>query len=144
MDESLVLLVQTLCTKLGVSPTSLDAIMFNPSAELLSRFKSLENQKLAAIRARFALVKYLNRLVTPLLHYVDIRLYESSGKLINFNELGEFRLTSQARDNHVSLAFAQTKRSSRARTASTRAGRCWRSTRSRCRTSCTSSRACTS
>jgi hypothetical protein len=29
MDEALVLLVQTVCTKLGVSPVTLDAIMFS-------------------------------------------------------------------------------------------------------------------
>jgi len=40
------------------------------------RYKLLESVPTNTLRARFAILKYLNKLVTPLLHYVDIRMYE--------------------------------------------------------------------
>jgi len=76
MDECLVNLVQSLCSKLGVSPIALDAAMLSPGPDERMRFKLLEQAPVNTLRARFAILKYLNRLVTPLLHYVDIRLYE--------------------------------------------------------------------
>lgn len=76
MDEDLVSMVQTSCNKIGIEPVSLDAIMLSPEPDDLIRFKSLEKTPLDVLRARFALIKYLNRLVTPLLHYVDIRVYQ--------------------------------------------------------------------
>ncbi len=75
-------LVQTYCIKVGVLPTSLDAIMLQPAQEDMMRFKTLEKLlddkkvDLNALRGRFAIIKYLNALVTPLLEYVDIKLYE--------------------------------------------------------------------
>lgn len=76
-DEELVSMVQTLCQRLGVEPVTLDSIMLNPSQEDLIRFKLLADVPLSTMRARFAIIKHLNRLVTPLLHYVDIRVYQS-------------------------------------------------------------------
>jgi len=76
MDEELVSLVQGMCNKLGVGPISLDAIMLNPGPDDLMRFKTLKDVPVHVLRARFAIIKYLNRLVTPLLHYVDIKMYE--------------------------------------------------------------------
>jgi len=75
MDEALVSMIQQICTKLGANVNSLDAILLNPTPEDLIRFKALEKVPLNVIRARFSLIKYLNRLVTPLLEYVDIRMY---------------------------------------------------------------------
>jgi hypothetical protein len=47
----------------GISPVTLDAIMFSPGPELLSRYKVPEDKPLSLLRARFAVIKYLNRLV---------------------------------------------------------------------------------
>jgi E3 ubiquitin-protein ligase HERC2 len=41
----------------------------------------------------------MNRLVTPLLHYVDIRLYEASGKVIQFSEIDTKESKSDAKSN---------------------------------------------
>jgi len=75
-DEELVSMVQTLCSKIGVQPSVLDSAMLSPGADELIRFKSLADLPTTVLRARFAIIKYLNRLVTPLLHYVDIKLYK--------------------------------------------------------------------
>lgn len=77
MDEALVALVQKVANRLGLSPNSLDAGTLNLSPDLLARFKLLQGVSLPALRARFAVIKYLNRLVTPLLDFVDLRSVES-------------------------------------------------------------------
>jgi len=41
----------------------------------------LQGVDLAVVRARFALIKYMNRLVTPLLYYVDVSSYEAESAL---------------------------------------------------------------
>jgi len=76
MDENLVSMVQSMCNKLSLNIRALDTVMFSPTPDELMRYKSLESVPLDTIRARFALIKYINQLVTPLLHYVDIRVYE--------------------------------------------------------------------
>jgi hypothetical protein len=97
-DEQLVLLVQTFCTKLGVSPTTLDAIMFNPAPDQLARFKFPEDISLGLLRSRFSIIKYLNRLVTPLLHYVDIRLYQSGKTIENKSTSSSSSSTSESKE----------------------------------------------
>jgi len=77
MDESLAALIQSICSRLNVSPMIMDAIMFAPTSTDLIRFKLLEHVPLNVMRARMCLLKYLNRLVTPLLHYVDISTYQT-------------------------------------------------------------------
>lgn len=45
-----------------------------------ARFKKLKDvADVAEIQGRFALVKHLNKLVTPLLHYIDITLFSEEG-----------------------------------------------------------------
>ena len=72
-DESLVALLQTMASRLGMPPNSFDAVMFNPSNADRSRFSNLVPVPVDAMRARVAVLKFLNRLLTPLLHYVDVR-----------------------------------------------------------------------
>lgn len=75
------------CSKLGLEPSQLDAIMLSPGPEERMRFKQLEHIHVNQLRARFAIVKYINQLVTPLLSYVDIRLI--SQEPTNTTEGGE-------------------------------------------------------
>lgn len=72
-------LVQRMAIKLSLNATSLPSMMLNPTHEDFVKYKSLENEQIMNIRARLSLLKYLNQLVTPLLHYVDV----SSSALID-------------------------------------------------------------
>eukprot|EP00475_Leptophrys_vorax_P015607 TRINITY_DN2190_c0_g1_i1.p1 TRINITY_DN2190_c0_g1~~TRINITY_DN2190_c0_g1_i1.p1 ORF type:complete len:1987 (+),score=619.90 TRINITY_DN2190_c0_g1_i1:517-5961(+) len=78
MDESLVAMVQSLATRFGVEPMDLDSIMVAPSKEEMQRYKTILDVPLNAIRYRFSIIKHINRLVTPLLHYVDVTMFESN------------------------------------------------------------------
>src|SRR6185437_11667904 len=84
MDESLCSLLQSLAGRLGISPMTFDAIMVTPTEDDMARHKPLSHPPpgvpLDAMRARIALLKYMNRLVTPLLHYVDVSVYEDEAK----------------------------------------------------------------
>jgi len=80
MDEALVALLQTLASRLGVSPMAFDAIMLAPTDDDLARFKAVGTTPLDAMRARISLLKYMNRLVMPLLHYVDVSVYDDEAK----------------------------------------------------------------
>lgn len=71
----LVALVQRYCTRSGVAPLALDAILLTPSEDDLLPFKLLQKVPLLCLQARFSLIKLLNRLVTPLLHYIDLNEY---------------------------------------------------------------------
>ena len=87
MDESLVTLVQAIASSLSISPRKLDSAMFTPTADELQKFKNLAGVPLPVIRFRFALVKYLNRLVTPLLHYVDVTSYQEGAEEANLRKM---------------------------------------------------------
>eukprot|EP00457_Paulinella_chromatophora_P002488 gb/GEZN01002493.1/.p1 GENE.gb/GEZN01002493.1/~~gb/GEZN01002493.1/.p1 ORF type:complete len:801 (-),score=154.23 gb/GEZN01002493.1/:58-2190(-) len=89
MDEALVSMVQSICTKLGVRPTSLDAIMLNPGADDYMRVKVLEGASTEQCRARFAILKYLNQLLLPLLHYVDIQQYAKQKRVMGPKRLAD-------------------------------------------------------
>jgi hypothetical protein len=78
MDEALVSLAQAFAARFGMPTVALDCMMFQPTEEDLSRFKTLQMSSLVDLQSRFALVKYLNRLVTPLLHYVDVSALEDT------------------------------------------------------------------
>jgi hypothetical protein len=71
-DASLVHLVQILSRRTGLVPMHMDIMTLNPSSELLHRHKELGRFTPDELRSRFGLIKYLNRLVTPLLNYVDL------------------------------------------------------------------------
>eukprot|EP01084_Bolivina_argentea_P274538 467980_1 len=80
---------QIIANRLSVSPQTLDCVMLEPTKEELKRFKFL-NTDIRLLQSRFALLKYLNRLVTPLLHYIDITLFydknhNDKNKIINNN-----------------------------------------------------------
>lgn len=90
-DASLVHLVQVLSRRTGVVPIQMDILTLNPSTELLNRHKELGRFALDELRSRFGLVKYLNRLVTPLLNYVDLSAKSK-------------RLSSEATNGVVSLS----------------------------------------
>ncbi len=63
---------QIIASKLSVSPKTPDCVMLESTNEELKRFKFL-NTNMWLSQSR--LIKYLNRLTTPLLHYVDIILF---------------------------------------------------------------------
>jgi len=75
-NESLTEMSQIIANRLSVSVSSLDCVMLEPTKEELKRFK-FQDTDIRLLQARFALIKYLNRLVTPLLHYIDITLFYS-------------------------------------------------------------------
>jgi hypothetical protein len=79
-DEALVALLQMLASRLGVSPMAFDAIMLQPSEDDLARFKTVAPVPLDAMRARVAVLKYMNRLVTPLLFFVDVSVFEDEAR----------------------------------------------------------------
>lgn len=79
-NESLTELSQVIADRLSVSPATLDCVMLSPTAEELKRFKIGSKVDVRALQSRFAVIKYLNRLVTPLLHYIDITLFESADR----------------------------------------------------------------
>jgi hypothetical protein len=95
MDSSLVALVSVLCSKLGVEPSSLDAVMLHPTSEEKMRFKAIETTPIHQLRARFAIIKYLNRLVTPLLSYVDIRMMTEEASAEEFSQFDTHSLSYQ-------------------------------------------------
>lgn len=72
MDEAVVQLVQSVSSRTGVDSSQLNVTMLMPSTDDLVRFSALKGLPLPAIQARYAILKYLNRLVTPLLNYVDL------------------------------------------------------------------------
>lgn len=72
MDGELVALVQHMSRRHRVSPLDLDAVMVMPSVDDLVSCKVIKGLPLSVLQARYGLMKYLNRLVTPLLNYVDI------------------------------------------------------------------------
>ena len=51
--------------------------MLAPTSDEFNRFKKLKAAfgKESELQARFAIIKYLNKLVTPLLHYIDVTLF---------------------------------------------------------------------
>eukprot|EP01084_Bolivina_argentea_P239639 402749_1 len=65
---------QMIAQRLSVTPQTLDSAMLEPTEEELKRFKFCAND-VRLLQSRFALIKYLNRLVTPLLHYIDITTF---------------------------------------------------------------------
>eukprot|EP00455_Lapot_gusevi_P027145 TRINITY_DN2870_c0_g2_i2.p1 TRINITY_DN2870_c0_g2~~TRINITY_DN2870_c0_g2_i2.p1 ORF type:complete len:1706 (-),score=731.31 TRINITY_DN2870_c0_g2_i2:147-5264(-) len=80
LDENVVALVNALSSRLSMPPMSVHAVMLTPTTEDLARFKPLASIPLTIMQGRFALIKYLNRLVTPLLHYVDVGAIEEEAK----------------------------------------------------------------
>jgi hypothetical protein len=70
-DEALVALLQTLATRTGVSPLSLDAVgAFRPTATDLARYTTiLKNVSLDSMRSRVTVLKYANKQAAPLLSY---------------------------------------------------------------------------
>lgn len=75
LDETIIILAQTVARRIGVKAVSLDSVMLNPTPDELVRYKKLDGVPLNLIQGRFAVLKYLNRLVTPLLHYIDVSLF---------------------------------------------------------------------
>jgi len=67
-----VALAQAVALKMGVPPSQLEAVMLQPTPDDFLRFKALAGVPLNVLQGRFGLLKYLNRLVTPLLNYVDL------------------------------------------------------------------------
>ena len=99
LDAAIVAFAHTAAARLSVAPTDFDAVMLlvcvrlrtrahlvtsnqieshhmncpaQPTEDDLIRYKVLAGVPPTLLQARFALLKYLNRLVTPLLNYVDI------------------------------------------------------------------------
>ena len=79
-DCALVQLAQHIARRCGVPPLSLDIVMLSPSAGLLNRFLDLAGFTDVELKSRFGVIKYVNRLVTPLLNYVDLSV-RSTAKL---------------------------------------------------------------
>jgi hypothetical protein len=86
-DAQLVELAQDLARTMRTEVSSLDCLMLCPRPDDLVRFKLLQGMDLRAMQSRFGIIKYLNRLVTPLLNYVDIAVVTEGGvkpgKLVN-------------------------------------------------------------
>lgn len=68
---ALVQLAQQVALRSGVDVMNLDIVLLSPSTDMLHQF-GLDAFSDQEVKARFCLLKYLNRLVTPLLNYVDI------------------------------------------------------------------------
>jgi hypothetical protein len=90
MDEQLTELSQVIASRTGVAVMQLDSVMMNVVKDDYSRFKKLEAwPETEQLQARFAMIKHLNKLVTPLLHYIDISLYQSSRSRADLKDEGE-------------------------------------------------------
>lgn len=62
---------------------SLDCLMLSPRPDDLVRFKLLQGLDVRSLQSRFGVLKYLNRLVTPLLNYVDIAVVTDSSPKVS-------------------------------------------------------------
>ena len=78
MDEILTEMSQIIADRIGVGISSLDCVMLKPTENDLSRFKKLKHLSTDAMQSRFSIIKYLNKLVTPLLHFIDISLFQDN------------------------------------------------------------------
>jgi predicted RNA-binding protein associated with RNAse of E/G family len=67
------------------------------------RFKALSEVPLDSLRARFSLIKYLNRLVTPLLYYIDISIYDNESASIEQRERVTADLVKVLGERYVTL-----------------------------------------
>ncbi|ETO26164.1 ubiquitin protein ligase [Reticulomyxa filosa] len=109
MDEALTEMSQMVATRLGVEVTTLDAVMLIPNKDDVNRFKRLITVESEELQGRFAIVKYLNKLVTPLLHYIDVTLFADDEE----NGTGTSSLTSFATSFLSALARNQTSQGNR-------------------------------
>lgn len=62
----------------------------------------LQGVSISTLRARLSLIKYMNRLVTPLLHYVDVSSFEAESAL-EADEIAAVSSTRRYRSCHISL-----------------------------------------
>jgi len=69
MDEALVSVLQSVASRAGVSPASLEVGALRPTPTDLSRFHCLANVTLASMRSRVAILKFANKVAAPLLGY---------------------------------------------------------------------------
>ncbi len=60
-DAALTEIVQGLARRTGVVPMEMDAVMLEPTEEVLMRYKVLEGFSRVELRARFAILKHLVR-----------------------------------------------------------------------------------
>ncbi|ETO14536.1 hypothetical protein RFI_22832, partial [Reticulomyxa filosa] len=115
MDEALTEMSQIVATRLGVDVITLDSVMLTPNKDDMSRFKKLKSSQNEEMQGRFAIIKYLNKLVTPLLHYIDVTLFSDDDE----NGKGNVSLTSFATSFLSALARNQTATPNRSITSST-------------------------
>jgi HECT-domain (ubiquitin-transferase)/Concanavalin A-like lectin/glucanases superfamily/SPRY domain len=122
-DERLVNMTQSLCSKLGFQITDLDSISLTMDRDDMMRYPTLAQLPLRTLQARFALIKHMNRLVRPLIEYVDIRMVTGQQKLASLsvdpshdanNEQDAIRQRRSFRHVHVLRANAIAKAKAKA------------------------------